>query len=218
MFTRVIYRTFVQGNVSINSSKLKKVELTQKELDDVDPKRNLIRLGIVLGFFLVLILALNLLLGDQIEVIGQQWVERFGYPGMFISTFLMDTFLSPISPDFVLLVSVAGDVNVLGVIFVISLASVLAGNAGYFIGRFLGNREIIRKRIEPYERKGHYLMGKYGIWAVIVAAVTPLPFSAVSWIAGMLEMDYKQFLVGSLWRIPRFMIGFVIFSFGFSIL
>ena len=60
-------------------------------------------------------------------------------------------------------------------------------------------------------------MGKYGIWAVIVAAITPIPFSPVCWIAGMLEMDYKQFLVASLWRIPRFMIWYVIFSLGFSL-
>ncbi|MFO8051424.1 MAG: VTT domain-containing protein [Thermoplasmatota archaeon] len=203
--------------MSINTSKLKKVKLTKEELADVDIGKNLIRLVIVLGVFFLLIILMNLFLGDQIELVGHQWVKRFGYPGIFISTFLMDTFLSPISPDFVLLVSVAGEVNVIGVLLAISLASVLAGNVGYFIGRFLGNREVIQKRIEPYERKGHYLMGKYGIWAVIVGALTPIPFSAVCWIAGMLEMDYRQFFVGTLWRIPRFLIWFVVFSLGFSL-
>lgn len=216
MFTRIIYRVFLGGNVGINTSKLKKVKLTKEELADVDIRRNLLKLGIILGVFFILIAFMNILLGEQIEVLGHQWVESFGYPGIFISTFIMDTFLSPISPDFVLLIYVAGEVNILGVIMVISSASILAGNAGYFIGRFLGNRKAVRKRIEPYERKGHYLMGKYGIWAVIVGAMTPIPFSAVCWIAGMLEMDYKQFFVGTLWRIPRFLIWYVVFSLGFS--
>ncbi|MEA3558727.1 MAG: VTT domain-containing protein [Candidatus Thermoplasmatota archaeon] len=203
--------------MSINTSEMKKVELTQRELDDIDIKKNLIKLGVILGVLLILIIILNLLLGDQIEIIGIQWLDKFGYTGIFLSTFLMDTFLSPVSPDFILLVSMAGDVNVLGVLSIMSFASVLAGNAGYFIGRFLGNRKIVRKRIEPYERRGHYLIEKYGIWAVIIAALTPIHFSVVSWIAGMLEMDYKQYLVGSLWRIPRFMFFYVVFSLGFSL-
>ena len=53
-FTTVIYRAMFQSTVSINKDKLKHVELTQKELHEVDVRKNLIRLGI--AFLIVLAL------------------------------------------------------------------------------------------------------------------------------------------------------------------
>jgi len=57
-FTTVIYRSMFQSTVSINKDKLKNIELTTKELSEVDVKKNLIRLGVafLIVFFFVILL------------------------------------------------------------------------------------------------------------------------------------------------------------------
>jgi len=203
-FTTVIYRSLFQTTVSINRDKLKSVELTEKELGEVNIKRNLIRLGVAFVIVLLLVVILRYIFGSYIESFAQVMVDSFGLPGIFVGTLVLDTLVLGISPDFILFVAIAGEMHPLGVLLTISIASILGGNAGYFIGRFLGNRKFVQKRIASYERKGHYLMEKYGLWAVIVAAMTPIPYSTVCWIAGMLEMKYTHFMAGAVWRIPTF--------------
>jgi membrane protein YqaA with SNARE-associated domain len=215
-FTTVIYRSMFQSTVSINKDKLKHVELTSKELHEVDVRKNLIRLGIAFLIVLGLVVLLRLLLGDHIEAFAEVFVNNFGLPGIFIGTLVLDSLILGISPDFILFVAIAGEMNPLHILFTISIASIIGGNIGYLIGRYLGNLKIVQKRIEPYERKGHYLMEKYGLWAVIVAAMTPIPFSTVCWIAGMLEMKYSHFLAGAIWRIPRYLLWYIVFRVGFQ--
>ncbi|MGA1793635.1 MAG: YqaA family protein [Thermoplasmatota archaeon] len=201
--------------MSINRDKLKSVELTEKELGEVNIKRNLIRLGIAFVIVLLLVVILRYIFGSYIESFAQVMVDSFGLPGIFVGTLVLDTLVLGISPDFILFVAIAGEMHPLGVLLTISIASILGGNAGYFIGRFLGNRKFVQKRIASYERKGHYLMEKYGLWAVIVAAMTPIPFSTVCWIAGMLEMKYTHFMAGAVWRIPRYLLWYIVFRAGF---
>jgi membrane protein YqaA with SNARE-associated domain len=215
-FTTVIYRAMFQSTVSINKDKLKHVELTSKELNEIDVRKNLIRLGIAFLIVLALVVLLRLIFGEYIEAFAEVFVDRFGLIGIFSSTLILDSLILGISPDFVLFVAIAGEMSPLGILFTISIASILGGNIGYFIGRYLGNRKIVQKRIEPYERKGHYLMEKYGLWAVIVAAMTPIPFSTICWIAGMLEMKYSHFMAGALWRIPRYLLWYIVFRVGFQ--
>ena len=215
-FTTVIYRSMFQSTVSINKDKLKNIELTTKELSEVDVKKNLIRLGVAFLIVFFFVILLRILLGDYIGSFAEALVKQFGLTGIFVSTLVLDSLIVGISPDFVLFVAIAGNLNPVTLLFTISLASIIGGNIGYFIGRFLGNRKFVQKRIASYERKGHYLMEKYGLWAVIVGAMTPIPFSTICWIAGMLEMKYTHFLAGALWRIPRYFLWYIVFRIGFQ--
>lgn len=191
-------------------------ELTSKEQRDVDPRSNLLRLAVFIAFLVLILVILRYTLGDYLEHYGEYLVERFGYLGMFGATLFMDTFIVPISPDIIIFVSIAGNVNTFWAIFTIALASMIAGNLGYLIGKFLGHREFVTTRLKKYEKKGKYLMKKYGLWAVIIGAMTPIPFSAICWLAGMLEMKYTHFLAGVLWRVPRFLLWYIIIGLGFK--
>jgi membrane protein YqaA with SNARE-associated domain len=190
--------------------------LSIREQEEVNPRSNLMRLAVFVIFLILFLIILRYTLGDYLEQYGEELVERFGYLGMFGATLFMDTFIVPISPDIIIFVSIAGNVNTFWAIFTIALASMIAGNLGYLIGKFLGHREFVTKRLKKYEKKGKYLMKKYGLWAVIVGAMTPIPFSAICWLAGMLEMKYTHFLAGVLWRLPRFLLWYIIIGFGFK--
>lgn len=60
------------------------------------------------------------------------------------------------------------------------------------------------------------MFDKYGIWAVLVAAVTPIPYKVFTILAGVLKLDMKRFLIASIiGRGMRFLsLGIVIFLFG----
>lgn len=184
--------------------------------EDFDPKKNLIRLSVSLVLLYLFLVVLRFTLGDQMEFIGEELVHRFGYPGVFIATLFLDTFITLISPDIILFVSIAGGMNTFWALATVSLASIIGGNIGYLIGKFLGHREMVLKRIGPYEKRGKFLMKRYGLWAVIIGAMTPIPFSAVCWIAGMLGMKYSHFMAGVIWRIPRFLLWYIVLSLGFK--
>jgi len=176
--------------------------------------------GIITAIVLI-ILALILTVGGQIflkaplENIADEVVGRMGYVGIFISIFLLDLLILPLSPDVILFLSIASRAEPYISLPLICLASVLAGTAAYYVGHFLGNRKLVKRMIGKYERRGKYLVGKYGIYAIILSALTPVPYSTICMIAGILDMRYPEFLVGTLWRIPKFLTWYVIMSLGF---
>ncbi|MFW3146130.1 MAG: YqaA family protein [Thermoplasmatota archaeon] len=193
----------------------REMELTEKELKDVDLKRNFIRLFLAFFAILLFMLLVQWIMGDHIEDWGAWMIDKFSYPGMFAAVLAMDTLLSPVPPDVVIFISIAGNVSPLWTLVTVSVASIMGGTCGYLIGRFLGNREFVKKRIKPHEKRAHYLLDRYGIWAVIVAALSPIPFSAVCWVAGILKMRYLHFLSGALWRVVHFLMWYLIILAGF---
>ena len=64
--------------------------------------------------------------------------------------------------------------------------------------------------------KADQLFDRYGVWAVLIAAFSPVPYKLIAIGAGVLNFDRKPFLVASLiGRSFRFMlIGIFIFFYG----
>lgn len=85
--------------------------------------------------------------------------------------------------------------------FVTVAASVAGGIAGYFIGYFLFDS------IEPWLRTSHYwdayLQGRdwfsrYGIWAVLIAGFSPVPYKIFTISAGAAVLNLPGFILASL--------------------
>ncbi|MDT8409800.1 MAG: YqaA family protein [Wenzhouxiangellaceae bacterium] len=80
-------------------------------------------------------------------------------------------------------------------------ASVIGGLAGYLIGWFA--LELIfplierAGQVEAYERAVEAFRS-YGIWFVIVAGFTPIPFKIITIAAGALMMPLPGFILGSI--------------------
>jgi len=47
------------------------------------------------------------------------------------------------------------------------------------------------------------MVKRYGMWSVVIAGFFPIPFSTVSWIAGMLRLPFHTYTLAALSRIPR---------------
>ena len=78
------------------------------------------------------------------------------------------------------------------------IASVLGGLIGYWFGVRLGrpalHKFVSSSRSDRVER----LFDKYGAWAVVAAAVTPIPYKVFTIIAGVLNLELKKFVLASI--------------------
>jgi membrane protein DedA with SNARE-associated domain len=88
----------------------------------------------------------------------------------------------------------------------LSAISYLAGFFNFTMGKFAKSHSRILNSKNRIIRKYRILFEKYGAHLVVVACVSPLPFSAISLLAGAGGMDKKKYLWYSLLRILRFFV------------
>ncbi len=137
------------------------------------------------------------------------FVEEFGYMGLFFGMVLSDSLPAFIPPDAFLMLAVSGGMQHFYTIFWMSLGSILGGTLAYLIGRFLIPRfHIGRQLVLHYEDKLLPYVRRYGFWAVVIAALTPVPYSWMAYTVGTFKMNYGLFLLGSLFRIVRMTVYF----------
>lgn len=143
-------------------------------------------------------------------------VGHLGNGGIFLAVVLADALTFPVPPDTYLLAAVASHADELSIVTIIAVASVIAGNFAYGLGPLLQHVPFLGTRIEKFRPKGEALFRKWGLWTVVVAALTPVPFSIICWFAGIYKMPYRPFFVGTLARVPRFVLYYYLFELGWT--
>ena len=125
-----------------------------------------------------------------------------------ISPVPIDTLLIPmgvLQPNFAIFFAI-----------VASIASVLGALAGYWIGKQFGSPVLRFFVSESKIYKSESMFKKYGMWAILVAAVTPIPYKVFTILGGALNLPLKTFIWASIvGRGIRFLsLGVLIFLFG----
>jgi len=197
-------------------------ESFQKEPDEAIHSyliRNLIYMVVGIVALVGLAFVTQRYLGHHLEAASRWLTNTGGYLGVFVSIWLIDTFTLPVSPD-VILAFVAHKGSTLSTptaLAVICVASIVAGNTGFTLAKHIGNWSFIQKRLAKNYEKGHKLFERFGVWTVVIAGLTPLPFSIVCWFAGLYDMKHWPFFLATLSRIPRFVGWFYLLRLGFSL-
>lgn len=99
---------------------------------------------------------------------------------------------------------------------VASVAGAVAGRwLGVRYGRPILDRFVSADKVDRVEG----LFNRYGVWAIVIAALTPIPYKVFALSAGMLNMPLTPFVIASvIGRGARmFLIGALIFLFGEAI-
>lgn len=157
------------------------------------------------------------------------WVEGFSTkPGalwaLFIIAFMESSFF-PIPPDVLLIaLAVAMPTKSMRFAAVCTAGSVLGGMFGYFIGYELMDL-VGRPIIEFYNAQAYWLKveeayrGPVGVWFLVAAAFTPIPYKVATIAAGATLMPLLPFFLASaLGRAARFfLVAGLIWKFGPSI-
>jgi membrane protein DedA with SNARE-associated domain len=103
--------------------------------------------------------------------------------------------------------------NYIYIIFFLAVISYLAGIIGYFFGSYLDSTRIYRFLRRKFLSKSQRLLNTYGLYLIIVAALTPLPFSGVSMLVGSVNYPLRKYLFYSTTRFIRFgLYGWIIWE------
>ena len=109
----------------------------------------------------------------------------------------------PIPPDVLMIPMIIARPNRAFIIAgVATLASVLGGLFGYFIG--WGFFELIGQPIFDFYGKADAVaefsarFNEYGAWAVLIAGVTPFPFKVITIMSGVTGLSLPVFIVSSI--------------------
>ena len=144
----------------------------------------------------------------------------FAIPALFVLSFAESSFF-PIPPD-VLLLAMAVAVPKKSFYFatICSVASVLGGLFGYYLGYafmdIIGNKIVEFYNFHDKWEAISALYSKHEGWAVVAAGFTPLPYKVFTLAAGAFKIDLKIFFMASLIsRSARFfLVGGSIYFFG----
>ena len=123
----------------------------------------------------------------------------------------------PVPPDPLLIaIAIPQPHAALWLAALVTASSVAGAVVGHWLGLRFGRPLLYRfaspKKVEAVES----LFQKYGAWAVLVAAFTPIPYKVFAISAGILDLNRRTFILASIvGRGARFfIIGGLIFAYG----
>ena len=133
---------------------------------------------------------------EQITDTVVSWGSGFGLVGLAVVS-ATEAALQPVPPD-LLVIPMSLDANsefeLLAIFLVATLFSVIGSLGGYGIGLYAG-RPAIEKIAKPsLSRKLDELIARYGDAGVFIAAVSPIPYKLLAWMAGAGRMEMRTFI------------------------
>jgi uncharacterized membrane protein YdjX (TVP38/TMEM64 family) len=139
--------------------------------------------------------AWNVLTSDD-EARVKKWVEGFGWLGpiVIILAMIIQMFLIVIPTILLMIVAILAYGPIWGSILIFT-AVMLASSVGYIIGKYVGTSLIERLLGEKTTKKVISFIKDYGFWAVVITRINPfLSNDAISFVAGILKMNYLKFI------------------------
>ncbi|AEV29172.1 putative membrane protein [Sphaerochaeta pleomorpha str. Grapes] len=141
----------------------------------------------------------------------QKFISDFGMKGVALFVYLVDMLILPLSPDmmwpFVL------KWNPLTAIFVMGASSMAGAYSAYLLGRLIGLIPFIKHlTLRLAGGDSEKILKKYGMWAIVISGMTPLPFSTICCIAGIVKLKPIPVLLACQIRFLRMSIYFLIYA------
>ncbi|WP_320128286.1 VTT domain-containing protein [uncultured Sphaerochaeta sp.] len=141
----------------------------------------------------------------------QKFINDFGMKGVVIFVYLVDLLILPLSPDmmwpFVL------SWHPMTAILVMGVSSMAGAYSAYLMGRLIGLIPFIKNlTLRLAGDDSEKILRKYGIWAIVISGLTPLPFSTICCIAGILKLKPLPVFAACQIRFVRMAIYYLIYS------
>lgn len=197
--------------------------MQNKEKDNIEKVQKEVKLRwtpiLLVGFLSLAIMLTAYIIG--LKTVGHEtytgaieWFEeQFGLSGaIFLYTYVVDTFILPLSPDLVWIV--AAGMNAFKAILLVGLASFLGGISSYLIGILVDKIPFIKKLTKKANEKWGAYIRVYGTPFLIVSALMPLPFSTIATVAGAVHLPAKKVIPICLLRIVHAAIYYGLFRTG----
>ncbi len=96
-------------------------------------------------------------------------------------------------------------------VFILALSSYVGGIISWFIGTQLHRLKRVKQWVHIRFSEQFKTFKKYGGLVIFISALTPLPFSPVSVVAGMVEYPFRLYWLVALSRFLRFFLYAFVF-------
>ena len=145
------------------------------------------------------------------------WVQQFyAQPEIIYSIYLVSEFFFGIIPPELFMIWAYNKSDLAHYFLNVSFFGAVSYAMGYLnflIGGFLYKRVFFRYFRKKFLKDVWPLVNKYGIFLIIVAALTPVPWAAVSLLVGAAGYPSGRYLRYAVFRILRFAVyGYVIYQ------
>lgn len=167
--------------------------------------RNFLRVVIIIGLIIGAVLLLEHYILEDLRNDFLYWLHQLPHVGVWIVYAISETLLGLIPPDiFIIWADKFGKpfmyLSLLGII------SYFAGFLSYYIGRFFGKKDKVERLL--LQKYGTFVkkLRQWGGLLLVVAALLPLPYSAVCMIAGLVKYPFPKLAFYGFSRIIRFFI------------
>ena len=149
------------------------------------------------------------------------WVVGFAESDWAVLILAVNSFTEsiffPVPPDVLLIgIAVLEPERALWLAGIVTVSSVAGAVVGHWLGRRWG-RPLFHRLVSPAKTETvERLFRKYGAWAILLAAFSPVPYKVFAILAGVLELDRRSFVAASaVGRGARFFaIGVLVFFYG----
>ena len=149
------------------------------------------------------------------------WVVGFAESDWAVLILAVNSFTEsiffPVPPDVLLIgIAVLEPERALWLAGIVTVSSVAGAVVGHWLGRRWG-RPLFHRLVSPAKTETvERLFRKYGAWAILLAAFSPVPYKVFAILARVLELDRRSFVAASAaGRGARFFaIGVLVFFYG----
>lgn len=138
--------------------------------------------------------------------------QKYNDTAIFSVFFISESILGLLPPD-IFIAWTKNTSNPILYLSILAVLSYLGGVISYILGKAMLLIPSVQNYMEVKMSKHIINMRKWGGFLIAVGALLPLPFAIASMAAGMINFNFKNFLVFALLRFLRFIIyGFAIYQ------
>ncbi len=172
---------------------------TDEEVFDVS--RIIRRMFIATLVIVGIVLGAMILFREELTSVSRLFVDTLGGFGISLGFILPDAFTVPLPNDAFTFFGYMGGIPFWECVLWGSAGSLVGGSIGFLIGRQLQKTRWYAKVMATRGREVAQMVERYATVTLLVAAITPIPYSLACWAVGAAGMRYPWFLFLSLSRI-----------------
>lgn len=154
-------------------------------------------------WLLILSLLAGWLFRDMLTAAGEYLIGAYGGRGVFTSVFFIDWIPIPATPEPIFLLGVSAGMDMTDLFVSAASGGVVASLGCYASGAVLERTTPIGAWVERRHPALVEWVKRNGYKGLALAAIIPLPFSPMMWIAGIIGMPLERIVIVSLLRIVK---------------
>lgn len=167
--------------------------------------KNLIKGFVYLAVLVLLLILFKNYFQEQHDAI-EHWVSD-DYSLMLVIFLISEIFVGILPPELFMIWSIDDPIDIYTLIVaVMAVISLLAGWVNYWIGKKISTKEFFHRIFKRRLRKFQKRYEQYGGGFIVVAALTPLPFSLISLFTGSMSYPAEKYFIYSSFRVLRFVL------------